>query len=71
MKVKNRVKLTTTLEADMQSTDLDVCVVSETYLKPEIRIPGYSINRRDRNQFGNDSRKKVEWQYTSAITSVL
>ena len=63
VKVKNPVKATVTLEADMQSTDIDVCVVSETYLKPKkpdvlIRIPGYIIYRRDRNQFGNDSRKK-------------
>ena len=76
VKVKNHAKATTTLEADMQSTDIDVCVVSETYLKPEIpdalvRIPGYTIYSTDRNQFGNDSRKKVEWQYTSVITSVL
>ena len=63
----------------MKSTDTDVCVVTETYLKPEMpempgalaQIPGNLIDRRKRHQCRNDSRKKVEWQYSFGITSVL
>lgn len=63
VKVKKCVKATRTLEVNMQTTDIDLCVVTKTYLKHEmpdalVQIPGYSIYRRDRNQFGNDLQKK-------------
>ena len=51
-----------TLEADLNN-NIDICVVSETHLKPEmprafVNIPGYNIFRRDRNWSGLDSRCK-------------
>lgn len=47
----------------MNSKDIDICVVSETHLKPEmpdafVNTPGYSIFRRDGNWSGLDSRCK-------------
>ena len=52
-KTKNRVRAAVALEADLNNKDIDVCIVSETHLKPEmpdaiVNIPGYSIFRRDR-----------------------
>ena len=52
-----------TLEADLNNKDIDICVVSETHLKPEmqdaiVNIPGYNIFRRDRDWSGLDSRCK-------------
>ena len=51
------------LEADLNNKDIDVCIVLETHLKPEmpdaiVNIPGYSIFRRDRNWSGLDKRGK-------------
>ena len=51
------------LEADLNNKDIDVCIVSETHLKPAmpdaiVNIPGYSIFRRDRNWSGLDKRSK-------------
>ena len=61
-KVKDKVRAPVALEADMHAADIDVCIVSETHLKPEIpdsvvAISNYAICRRDRNSFGNDKRK--------------
>ena len=52
-KTKNRVRAAVALEADVNNKDIDVCIVSETHLKPEmpdaiVNIPDYSIFRRDR-----------------------
>ena len=62
-KTKNRVWAAVVLEADLNNKDIDVCIVSETHLKPKIpdaivNIPGYSIFRRDRNWSGLDKRSK-------------
>ncbi|CAB3991556.1 Hypothetical predicted protein [Paramuricea clavata] len=62
-KTKNRVRAVSALEADMKTLDIDICVVSETHLKPNIpdtivNIHDYSIYRRDRNWANNDSRCK-------------
>ncbi|XP_028414902.1 uncharacterized protein LOC114537989 [Dendronephthya gigantea] len=62
-KTNNRVRAVVALEADLRNNDIDVCVVSETHLKPEqpdaiVNIPDYSIYRRDRNWSGNDMRNK-------------
>ena len=62
-KTKNRVRAAVALEADLNNKDIDVCIVSETHLKPKIpdaivNIPGYSIFRRDRNWSGLDKRSK-------------
>jgi hypothetical protein len=45
----------------MIATDVDICIVSETHLKPDIpdtvvAISNYVLHRRDRNCFGNDKR---------------
>ena len=61
--LKNRVRAPIALEADMKNMDIDIYVVSETYLKPDIpnaivNIPNYSILRRDRNWAGTDKRSK-------------
>ena len=61
-KVKNKVRAPVALEADMHAADIDVCIVPETHLKPEIpdsvaAISNYTICRRNRNSFGNDKRK--------------
>ena len=42
------------LEADLNNKAIDICVVSETHLKPEmldaiVNTPGYNIFRQDRN----------------------
>ena len=62
-KTKNKVRLVVALETDMINNVIDVCVVSETHLKPEkpdavVNIPNYNIFRRDRNWSGHDIRKK-------------
>lgn len=62
-KTKKRVRAAVALEADLNNKDIDICVVSETHLKPEIpdaivNIPGYIIFRRDRSWSGLDSRCK-------------
>lgn len=51
------------LEADLNNEDIDVCIVSESHLKPEmpdaiVNIPGYSIFRQERNWSGLDKRSK-------------
>ena len=51
------------LEADLNNKDIDICVVSETHLKPGmldtiVNIPSYKIFRQDRNWLGLDSRCK-------------
>ena len=62
-KTKNRVRAAVALEADLNNKDIDICVVSETHLKPEmpdaiVNVPGYNIFRRDRDWSGLDSRCK-------------
>ena len=62
MKTKNRIRSSVTLEADLHNNDVDICVVSETHLKPDVpdaavNISNYSMNRRDRNWGGRDMRK--------------
>ena len=62
-KTKNRVRAAVTLDADWNNKDIDICVVFETHLKPEmpdaiVNIPGYNIFRSDRNWSGLDSRCK-------------
>ena len=62
-KTKNRVRAPVSLEADMRSNDIDVCVVSETHLKPAqpdavVIIADYAVFRRDRNWSGKDMRNK-------------
>ena len=62
-KPKNKVRAVVALEADLHNNDVDVCVVSETHLKPEqpdaiVNIADYTIFRRDRNWSGNDIRNK-------------
>ena len=64
-KTKKRVRAAVALEADLNNKDIDICVVSETHLKPEmldaiVNIPGYIIFRRDRSWSGLDSRCKGE-----------
>ena len=61
-KSKNRVRAVA-LETNLNNKDIDICVVSETHLKPEmsnanVNIPGYKLFRRDRNWSGLDSRCK-------------
>lgn len=63
MKTKNRVRAVVALEADLNNHDIDLCVVTETHLQPEmpdavVNIPTYTIFRRDRNWSGQDKRKK-------------
>ena len=43
------------LEADLNNEDIDICIVSETHLKPDI-ITGYSIFRQHRNWSVLDNR---------------
>ena len=62
-KTKNRVRAPIALEADMKNMDIDICVVSETHLKPDIpdaivNITNSSILRRDRNWAGTDKRSR-------------
>ena len=62
-KTKNRVQAPVALEADMRNNDIDVCVVSETHLKPAqpdavVNIADYAVFRRDRNWSGKDMRNK-------------
>ena len=47
-KTKNRVRAVVALEVDLNNEDIDICVVSETHLKPSmpyaiVNISGYSI----------------------------
>ena len=60
-KTKNRVQAPVALAVDMIATDVDICIVSETHLKPDIpdsvvAISNYVLHRRDQNCFGNDKR---------------
>ena len=62
-KTKNRIRAPAALEADLNNNDIDICVVSETHLKPNVPyavvgISKYSIYRRDRNWSGHDMRNK-------------
>ncbi|CAB4026139.1 RNA-directed DNA polymerase from transposon X-element, partial [Paramuricea clavata] len=62
-KTKNRVRAVVALEADLVNNDIDICVVSESHLKPEmpdavVTIHNYSIFRRDRSWEGRDMRAK-------------
>ena len=62
-KKKNRVRAVVALESDLLQNDIDICVVTETHLKPDIpdsvvNIPNYTIFRRDRNWGGHDMRSK-------------
>ena len=62
-KTKNRVRAVVALEAVLVNNDIDVCVVSESHLKPEmpdavVTIHNYSIFRRDRSWEGRDMRAK-------------
>ena len=63
MKTKNKIKANIALEADLYAANIDICVVSETHLKKvvpdaNVAITNYTIYRRDRDWFGNDSRAK-------------
>ena len=63
VKTKNRVRAAIALEADLNMNDIDVCIVSETHLKPDtpesvVSFSNYKIYRRDRNWFGLDIRSK-------------
>lgn len=62
-KTKNRVRTPVALEADMRNNDIDVCVMSETHLKPAqpdavVNIADYAVFSRDRNWSGKDMRNK-------------
>ena len=62
-KKKNRVRAVVSLESDLLQNDIDICVVTETYLKPDIpdsvvNIPNYTIFRRGRNWGGQDIRSE-------------
>lgn len=62
-KTKNRVRAPVALEPDLWNQDIDVCVVSETHLSPEMpdaieNIPDYAILRLDRGRKNLDSRKE-------------
>ena len=62
-KKKNRVRAVVALESDLLQNVIDICVVTETHLKPDIpgsvvNIPNYTIFRRDRNWGGHDMRSK-------------
>ena len=62
-KKKNRVRAVVALESDLLQNDIDICVVTETHLKPDtpdsvVNIPNYTIFRRDRNWGGHDMRSK-------------
>ena len=53
------------LEVDLNNKDIDICVVSETHLKPEmldaiVNTPGYNIFRQDRNWSAWIADVKVE-----------
>ena len=61
-KVKNNIRGTTFIEADLHIHDIDVCVVSETHLRCDIpdsaiHINNYTAFRRDRGWNNNDNRK--------------
>ena len=63
LKTKNEIKANIALEADLYAADIDICVVSESHLKEvvpdaNVAITNYTIYRRDRDWFGNDSRAK-------------
>ena len=50
------------LEMDLHTNDIDICVVSETHLRPDvpdvvIAISNYALFRRDRNWNGTDMRR--------------
>ena len=50
------------LEMDLHTNDIDICVVSETHLRPDvpdvvIAISNYALFRRDRNWNGTDRRR--------------
>ena len=56
-KTKNKFRAAVALETDLINNDIDVCVVSETHLKPAtldavVNILNYSIYRRG---------QKLEW----------
>ena len=58
----NRVRAPVALQPDLKSQDIDVCVVSETYLSTEIpnavvNIPNYTLFRRDRGWDDLDRKK--------------
>ena len=62
-KTKNKVRAAVALEADLRNNDIDLCVVTETHLKPDqpdavVNIADYNIYRRDRNWSGLDMRNK-------------
>ena len=51
------------LEMDLHTNDIDICVVSETHLRPDvpdavIAMSNYALYRRDRNWSGRDMRGK-------------
>ena len=78
-KTKNRVRAPVALEADMRNNGIDVCVVSETHLKPAqpdgvVNIADYAVFRRDRNWSGKDMRNKgdvaIYFRKTLAVLDV-
>ena len=51
------------MEADLKDMDINICVVSETHLKPDVpdafvNIPNYTIHRKDRNYGGANKKNK-------------
>lgn len=59
----NKVRAIVALEAGMCQNGIDVCVVTETLLKPAppdaiVNIANYCVFRRDRNWSGKDMRNK-------------
>ena len=62
-KTTKRVHALAAQEVDLRNSDVDVCVVTQSHLKPAVAdsvvtILGYSIFRRDRNWSGLDLRNK-------------
>ena len=53
-KTKNRVRAPIALEADMKNMDIDICVVSETHLKPDMpdAIDPKLLDSRTRKELG-------------------
>ena len=62
-KIKNKVRASVALKADLKNHDIDVCIVTETHLKVDqpdvaVNIADFNIYRRDRNWLGLDMRNK-------------
>ena len=62
LETKKRIRSFMALEMDLHTNDIDICVVSETHLRPDvpdavIAISNYALFRRDRNWNGTDMRR--------------